>query len=604
MATARKRFTLLTALLISASALSTPVLAQESSDSIFDAVDSFAGAYLAGGAALRDFDFGAAAFYYENALRFDPDNADLQRELMIAYINNGAFEAALPLAEKLKDVIEIERISRLALGVEALRNEQYHLVQPILILRQPNDIENLLTGIITAWAQFGASNTDTALSTIEALEGPDWYFLFQAYHGALIADAAGRTDQARDLYDQALNNTTGGSASPLTYLRLVEAYAGFLVRQGEVQEAKDIIERGLGIAPNNPTLLALSSSISANSDVRFIKKPTHGSSEILLNIGSAINRDGAETFASIYLEMARATNPTEPQTLFELGAIAERLDQTERSIELFSSVSEQSTLFRTAALQRGLGLARLDRNEEAVETLRGLVAESPEDYGGYMALGGVLASDQKYDAVIEVYEEALNHIDRKDERFWPLHYRLGIAYERTKQWPKAEDTFKYALELSPNQPDILNYLGYSWVDMNINLDEGVDMIKKAVEMRPRDGYIVDSLGWAHYRLGKFDDAVQALERAADLRPRDPTINDHLGDAYWRVGRKLEAAYQWSQVLDMEPEDVDMAKIEAKLNAANDGSTPLIAESSADEDISDAQATSDENTKQKSDSDGG
>lgn len=604
MATARKRFTLLTALFISATALSTPSMAQSSQDSIFDAVDSFAGAYLAGGAALRDFDFGAASFYYENALRFDPDNMDLQRELMIAYINNGEFDAALPLAEKLKDVIEIERISRLALGIDALRNERYGSVQPILILSRPNDIENLLTGIITAWAHFGATNTDTALSTIDALNGPDWYFLFQSYHGALIADAAGRKEQARDLYDQALNNATGGSASPLTYLRLVEAYAGFLTRQGEVQEAKEIIERGLGIAPNNPTLLELSSSISEDSSIRFIKKPAHGASEILLNIGSAINRDGAETFASIYLEMARATNPTEPQTLFELGAIADRLGLTARSIELFSGVSEQSTLFRTAALQRGLGLSRLDRNEEAVETLRGLVAESPEDYGGYIALGGVLASDQKYDDVIEVYEEALTHLDRTDERFWPLHYRLGIAYERTKQWPKAEETFKYALELSPNQPDVLNYLGYSWVDMNINLDEGVDMIKKAVEMRPRDGYIVDSLGWAHYRLGQFEDAVEALERAADLRPRDPTINDHLGDAYWRVGRKLEAAYQWSQVLDMDPEDVDMAKIETKLEAANSGSAPLIAESSVDEEINDAQATSGDNSDQKTDSNGG
>lgn len=604
MATARKRFSLLTALLVGATTLSTPLLAQESEGTIFNSVDSFAGAYLAGGAALRDFNFGAATFYYENALRFDPENLDLQRELMIAYINNGEFDTALPLAEELKDVLEIERISRLALGIDALRDGKFSLVQPLLILSQPNDIENLLTGIITAWAHFGATNTDLALDTIDALKGPDWYSLFQFYHAALIADAAGRTEQAGKFFDLALNNASGGSASPLTYLRMIEAYAGFSVRNGDLLEAKDIIERGLGIAPNNPTLVALSASISADSSIRFIKKPARGASEILLNVGSAINRDGAETFASIYLEMARATNPTEPQTLFELGAIADRLGLTERSIELFSGVSPESSLFRTAALQRGLGLSRLDRNEEAVETLRGLVAESPSDYGGYIALGGVLASDQQYDDVIEVYEEALNHIDRTDERFWPLHYRLGIAYERTKQWPKAEETFKYALELSPNQPDILNYLGYSWVDMNINLDEGVEMIEKAVEMRPRDGYIVDSLGWAHYRLGQFEEAVEALERAADLRPRDPTINDHLGDAYWRVGRKLEAAYQWSQVLDMEPEDVDMVKIETKLKAANTGSVPLIAESSVDENIGDAQATSGENTDQKTNSDGG
>ncbi len=604
MAIVRKRFAILTAMVFSASALVTPSNAKESDAQVLRSADSFAGAYLAGGAAMRDFDFDAASFYYDRALRFDPDNPDLQRELMIARISNGDFDAALPLAENLMDVVEIERISRLALGLDALRKEHYIRVPALLILRQPNEIESLITGIITGWSQFGNSNTDAALKTIAELSGPDWYSLFQTYHGALIADADGRTEQARELYDQALNNATGGSASPLTYLRLVEAYAGFLARQGDVQEAKEVIERGLGIAPNSPTLLHLSSTLSSDSAVRYIKTPISGAAEILLNIGSAINRDGAETFASIYLEMSRTANPEEPQTLFELGSIADRLGLTERSIELFSEVSVDSPLFRTASLQRGLGLSQLDRNDEAVETLRGLVAESPEDYSGYLALGGVLATERRYDEAIEVYEGALIHLDRTDTRFWPLHYRLGIAYERTKQWPKAEETFKYALELSPNQPDILNYLGYSWVDMNINLDEGMDMIRTAVEMRPRDGYIVDSLGWAQYRLGQFDEAVESLERAADLRPRDPTINDHLGDAYWRVGRKLEAAYQWSQVLDMDPEDVDMDFIKTKLEAANHGESPLIAESSVDEDTDGAQATKGEKSTPGSSTDDG
>ena len=147
---------------------------------------------------------------------------------------------------------------------------------------------------------------------------------------------------------------------------------------------------------------------------------------------------------------------------------------------------------------------------------------------------------------------------------WNIYYQRGIAYERLKQWPKAEPNFRKALELFPNQPQVLNYLGYSWIDMNMNLEEGMEMIRKAVELRPSDGYIVDSLGWAHYRLGEYDDAVRELERAVSLKPDDPVLNDHLGDAYWRVGRRLEATFQWSHARDMKPEPAVLAGVEKKL----------------------------------------
>ena len=154
--------------------------------------------------------------------------------------------------------------------------------------------------------------------------------------------------------------------------------------------------------------------------------------------------------------------------------------------------------------------------------------------------------------------------DHKTATNWNIYYQRGIAYERLKQWPKAEPNFRKALELFPNQPQVLNYLGYSWIDMNMNLEEGMEMIRKAVELRPSDGYIVDSLGWAHYRLGEYDDAVRELERAVSLKPDDPVLNDHLGDAYWRVGRRLEATFQWSHARDMKPEPAVLAGVEKKL----------------------------------------
>lgn len=592
------------AALIGFTAVSVPVQAKEAENLELEPASSFAGSFLAGTAAIQDFDYAAAAFYFRDALDYDPENAELQRELMIAHLNNGEFEKALPLAEKLQDVASVQRVSRFVTGVDAIIDGRNNEARSMLTLTEQNDIERLLSGIMRGWAHFAEGNIGDALETIDTLNGPDWYNLFQAYHGALIAEAAGNRDDVKRRYEDAINDATGGSASPLTYLRLAEAFAGYLARNGEVTEAKEVVSRGLGIAPNNPILVDLADTISPSSNTLRVEDAAKGAAEILLNVGSAINRQGAETFATIYLELSRAANPTEAQTLFELGTIADRLELTEKAIALYAAVSETSPLHRPAALQQGLALSSLDRNDEAIETLTALVDESPEDYSGYMALGGVLASEKRYEEAIGIYTTAFKYLDRNDSRFWPLHYRLGIAFERTKQWPKAEETFKHTLTLSPDQPDVLNYLGYSWIDMNMNLEEGVEMIEKAVEMRPRDGYIVDSLGWAHYRLGRFEDAVEVLERATDLRPRDPTINDHLGDAYWRVGRKLEAAFQWSQVLDMDGEDVNKDNVRAKLEAANSGEAPVVAGSIVDDKSGDAQAISDGTQKPKTETNGG
>jgi tetratricopeptide (TPR) repeat protein len=575
--------TLVFSALIAAGMIASPAVAERAPEKTLAPATSLAGAFLAAETARAENDFDAAVQYYADALGFDPDNPAIQQELLIALITNGEFDKALPLAEKLKKDTEIERISRLVLGIEAIRARRYLQADSALILSVESDLERLLTGVMRAWAKFGAGETDNALASLDELEGPDWYDLFTTYHSALIADAAGRKADAAERYEFGINNTAGSSASPQTYLRLAEAYAGFLARQDKPEEAQGIVARALGLAPANPPLLALleNGDDIAGKALR-IADPAAGASEMLFNIGTAINRDGAESFAALYLEMARVLAPDNAQIYFELGGIAERLAIPERAIAFYDKIPADSPFARIAHLQKGLNLADMDRNDEAKDILVAAVEEDPSEYRGYLALGGVYASLKEYAEAAALYESAIDNIDTNDALFWPLYYRMGIAYERTKEWDKAEAAFKRALELSPNQPDVLNYLGYSWIDMNMNLEEGLQMIQKAVEMRPRDGYIVDSLGWVYYRLGRFEDAVSELEKATDLRPRDAIINDHLGDAYWRVGRKLEATYQWAQALDMEIEPEDAAKIRAKLTASNTpGKLPELAASQVD-----------------------
>jgi Flp pilus assembly protein TadD len=155
-------------------------------------------------------------------------------------------------------------------------------------------------------------------------------------------------------------------------------------------------------------------------------------------------------------------------------------------------------------------------------------------------------------------------IETPQKSDWLFYYFRGICLERARQWGKAEADLQKALELFPEQPQVLNYLGYSWIDQGVKLDEAMTMIKRAVEQRPDDGYIVDSLGWAYYRLGNYEDAVKQLERAVELKPEDPTVNDHLGDVYWRIGRTQEARFQWSHARDLKPEPDELPKIEEKL----------------------------------------
>ncbi|MEN0000318.1 MAG: tetratricopeptide repeat protein [Pseudomonadota bacterium] len=582
------------ALALTLTLLSAPAYA-ETPDVFHTPARTFSGAFLAAAAARNDNDFGVAARYYDEALRFDPSNDGLKQELMVSLLTDGQFENALIYARDLQSSLAAERVARLAVGVDLIRSGQFDEAQTALLIANQNDLERLLSAIMRGWAGAGLGSAEAAIDAIVDLSGPSWFDIFQTYHAALIAEAGGNIARAKSLFEDGMNDTAGSRASPLTYIRMASAYATLLAAEGATTEAQAVLERGLALAPTNPLLLAGATAIAEGETLtREAMSPAQGTAEILLNLGSAINREGAEAFAALYLEMARAAWPEEPQVLFELGSTAERLDQVEKAIEYYADVASASPLHRLAALQQGLALSDLDRNDEAKATLTALIDESPEDFRGYMALGGVHSFLKEWAEAASIYEKALENIDADDPRYWTVHYRLGISYERQKLWEQAEPAFLKALELSPDQPDVLNYLGYSWIDMNMNLERGLEMIETAVRQRPRDGYIVDSLGWAHYRLGNFEDAVIELEKATNLRPRDPTINDHLGDAYWRVGRKLEAVHHWSRVLDMESEDVDFDKVRAKVDAANSSDmNPDIASSIVDDQASGVASDSNE-----------
>lgn len=531
-------------------------------------VNTFSGAFLAARTADFDKDYATAVSLYKIALQFDPTNSDVKQRLMITQLMNGDFAEGVKLADTLKNDPAVERITSTVRGMEAIRKREYKSAEKILAYKGPNDLDRMMNDLLLAWAKFGDGQPKEALKLITGMQGPEWLAIFKNYHAGALAAAAGDKATARARLNEAILDRNGASAAPDTFIRAVMALARLEARDGNKQKALDAIAVGDNFITSYAPLKALRQSIEAGEkQEQQVRTAAQGAAAVLFSIGGALNRNGAEDIVSLYLQSARALDPDSDDVLVLLGGLAENQKKPDLAIGYYRSVPEKSPMRRISELQLGLNLADTGKVDEAKKHLQELIDADPADLRSYLALGSVLSDAKDYRAMGTLYDKAVEVIGAVPNRnHWSIFFQRGIAYERLKEWDKAEPNFREALKLNPDQPQVLNYLGYSWVDMNLNLDEGLDMIRKAVSLKPDDGYIVDSLGWAYYRLGRFDDAVSELERAAELKAGDPTINDHLGDAYWRVGRKLEATFQWNRALGLKPEEDEIPKIKLKIES--------------------------------------
>ncbi|MBW9089163.1 tetratricopeptide repeat protein [Rhizobium wenxiniae] len=529
-------------------------------------VKSFAGAFLAARTADVDHDYPTAIALYRKALDFEPANLEIRERLMISLLLNGDFADGLKEAEALKSDTAVERVTKIVRGLEALRTGKFDSAKKILAYEGPNDLDRLTHLLLSGWADVGAGKGKKAISTINGLKGPAWFKVFTDYHLGAMAIVTGDISTARQYLNKAVTNNDAVATAPDTFMRAVMALARLEASAGNKQKALDAISVGDGMISNYAPLKALRQSIEKDEKpVQQVTNAAEGAAGVLFSIGGALNRQGAEDMVALYLQISHALDDKSADTLIMLGGIAEKLEQPERAIAFYEQVPENSPMRRISELQLGITLSDTGKLEEAKSHLKELIASDPADIRSYIAYGSVLSEAKDYKEMAANYDKAvevIGSVPRPSD--WSVFFQRGIAYERLKEWPKAEPNFRKALELNPQQAQVLNYLGYSLVDMNLNLDEGLKMIQAAVDARPDDGYIVDSLGWAYYRLGRFDDAVTELEKAIQLRAGDATINDHLGDAYWRVGRKLEAVYQWNRTLVSEGEDVNREQVKQKI----------------------------------------
>jgi tetratricopeptide (TPR) repeat protein len=521
-----------------------------------------AGSYLAARQANLDRDADAAAIYYRSALKSDQRNPELLELAFYSVLADGEIDEAVRLADRLVQLDKNNRNAHLVLGVRSLKQKQWKDARAHFGLAMHGPINDLTGTLLTAWSAFGANDVKGAVETIDKLSGPEWYAIFKDMHAGLILDLANNKKDAGKRLEHAFKLDSSA-------LRIMQSYAGFLSRNGSRDEALKIYREFDKLLPRYPlTVEALALLKKEESLPRMVDSAQAGAAEALYGLGAALGRREEEMSLAnrglAYLQLALYLEPNHALAQLSLADLYEAMKKPELAIKTYERVPASSPLKRNAEIQLGIDLDSLERTEEAKKHLEKLVASKPDDMEAIIALANILRERKQYDGCADNYGKAIGQLPMPAKANWTLFYFRGICFERAKQWAKAETDFKHALELFPDQPHVLNYLGYSWVDQGIHLDEGMGMIKRSVEQRPDDGYIVDSLGWAYYRLGNYDEAVKNLERAVELKPVDPTINDHLGDVYWKVDRMLEAKFQWSHARDLKPDQDELTKIEEKL----------------------------------------
>jgi len=537
--------------------LATPALAALPDASRYPSADSESGNYLAAIVASADRDAGAASAYFREALRDDPRNLDLIERAFAATLVSGDTKDAYGLADRLAARDPTNSLARLALAVRALCNGQYAAARAQLAAGDAGRARDVTSMLLTGWAYAGAGDLRHALQSVDRISDPN-VRIFRDYHAALIADALGDPSEALRRFKLAY------AKDPQT-LRLVDAYARFLARHNDVAGAKKVYAAFSARTPEHPVVKAALAALNAGKPMTPIARtPRDGAAEALYGLGSAGTRQGDELASLIYLRLALALRPDHEFAIVSVANLLSDMKRGGEAIEAYLDVPKTSPLAESAEIQAAIEYDGLDQNGKGLDLMKQVVAANPNDPEAWSAYGTLQRSAKDFAAAAQSYDKAISLLPAPDKAHWVLYYFRGIAYERTHQWPKAEADFKEALKLYPDQPLVLNYLGYSWVDQGVNLEEALRMLHRAVDLKPTDGYIVDSLGWANYKLGHYEEATRDLERAVDLKPVDSVVNDHLGDAYWRVGRKIEAHFQWNHARDFGPEPDELKKILLKI----------------------------------------
>ncbi|WP_410218730.1 tetratricopeptide repeat protein [Paracoccus sp. (in: a-proteobacteria)] len=528
-----------------------------------------AGPYLAARMATVENDFRAAARYFVQASAHDPQDAYLRDSALVALASAGEVERAVSMAEDMLQADQDSELAGLMRRAQLIRAEDWDGLLTLIGRERNSDIpldEDLLDGTIRAWALLGAGRATEALAAFEAMTASDGLAPIVNYHLALARAMVGDYEAADRLM---LQSEAGG------HLLGLVARVQILAQLERRDEALGLLDQVQGIE-GEPQLLALRERLQQDEPVPFdvIGGPADGVAHLLLSFASALaSSPDPEPLSLIHARLAAWISPENPEARLMIAQLLQDRQQFDLAEAEFEAVRRMGQMRPVAELSRIDALSQADRRDEAEKAALALTAAYPQLPQSWIALGDVLRQQEKFQAAVPSYDKALALLENAspEMRWFPLYAR-GIALERAGQFDRAEADLLAALEIRPEQASLLNYLGYSWIDRNKNLDRALKMIQQAVTLSPDDGYILDSLAWAYFRLGRYAEAVAPMEQSIATMASDPLVNDHLGDIYWMVGRQREAQIQWRRALSLRPDEsgeVDPDRIRAKLERGLD-----------------------------------
>lgn len=517
------------------------------------------GKYLASRHALQVRDYRAAADFYDEVLAGGLVDGIVLRDAFIAFSTEGRFAEAVAVGRRIVDLGSKSDTPILVLAIQEAKAGNHAAATALLDELPPTGLNQHTMPLIRAWIALDSGRAEEAIAAIDALSGVPEMEALRQLHLALVSELAGNKAGAENAYAAAI-----AEDDRLSY-RLVELTGNYYERTKQKDKARQLYARFQAVFPDSSLIPMLLTAVDRSGERRaLVGSPRDGLAEALFDLASALNRPEMAAYAMLYVRLALDLKPEFPSAQLLLGDLLTGGERWPEAVAVYREIERKTPLGWDAQLSMASNLDRLDRTDEAVDLLKRMAKDRPETSDALILLGDIFRRRELHAESASAYDQAFARIGEPRQQHWTLLYYRGIALERSQQWPRAEADFKKALELQPDEPFVLNYLAYSWVELGQHYDEALDMLTRAVEMRPDDGFIVDSLGWVYYRVGQYDKAVEYLERAVELEPQDPTINDHFGDALWRVGRRAEARFQWKRALNMSPEEDQVAPIQTKL----------------------------------------
>lgn len=532
-----------------------------------------AGAYLAARIAATESDYRAAASWFTRALVADPSNVGLMEGAMIADMTLGEFDSATVIAKRLQDGGIVNQSALLTLLTDQAKRNDYPAI--LADAKAGRSINALLDGLVLAWAELGNGRVTEATAAFDKVSTTSGMEVFGLYHKALALASVGDFEGADAIF-------SGPSQSKIQGLRRgVIAHAEVLSQLERNTDAIATLDKVFGVG-QDATIDALRGRLVAGETLPYDVAMTanEGLAEVFFTLATALNGQADNGYTLVYTRIASYLRPEHTEALLLSAGLLDAQGQFDLAVETYASVPADDPSFHIAEIGRADSLYAAGKTEASIEVLQALTRSHGNIVPVNVALGDALRREEKYEDAAKAYDVAVSLIGTPTAQDWPLFYSRGICNERQKRWPEAEADFRKALELAPDQPAVLNYLGYSYLEMNQNLDEALDMIKRAMAAQPDSGYITDSYAWGLYRLGRIKEAVEPMEQASLLEPVDATVTDHLGDIYWAVGRKLEAQFQWRRALSFDPAEKDAARMRRKLEIgldavlAEEGAKPL------------------------------